>query len=117
MKRMNAAPKYRTAIDFLLKLVFLAIVVVVLAGFTGGLLLIHAASRGLREQSSFHMGHIKVVFKRGEYENVSTATAWYGTCEMRDVNKSRIIGEWTAEKSKEFSKGVFDGLRKGPKHE
>ncbi len=44
--RHDAAHKYRTAIDFLLKLVFSAIVVVVLAGFTGGLLLIHAASRG-----------------------------------------------------------------------
>lgn len=39
------------------------------------------------------------------------------TKESIDNNVSRIIGEWTADKAREFFKGVRDGLGKKSKYE
>jgi len=34
---------------------------------------------------------------------------------VRDLNKSRIMGEWAGEKSEEFLKGFFEGQKKESK--
>ena len=75
-----------------------------------------AADMALAQQADVEYLGIQAKFTAGEYMNTATASCWAGTVEHRDYNKSRIIGGFLGEKSKEMAKGVVDGLKAPTKH-
>lgn len=78
--------------------------------------LYRAADMALAQQADVEYQGIQAKFTAGEYMNTATASCWAGTVERRDYNKSRIIGGFLGEKSKEMAKGVVDGLKTPTKH-
>ncbi len=75
---------------------------------------------GLRADEALRLGAPTryATFERGELYNSSTASAGsLVKVTKRDYNKSRIIGAWAGEKSKEFGSGFIEGLKQKSKHE
>lgn len=77
--------------------------------------------RSLQSQSGYAETYLwvdfKSDFKSSEYGN--TAFVRYnGTMkEFHDINKSKVVGEWAGEKTKEAAQGFFKGLFKKSKHD
>lgn len=54
----------------------------------------------------------KAVFQTSEYKN--TAIVFYNdgqSLEVYDYNKSKITGKWVGQKSKQFGKGLIQGIK------
>lgn len=69
----------------------------------------------LREKSDLtetYFGYeIEVKFQTTEEKNTSIANCKWGSVSSVDYNKSKLIGEFVGSRSKEFAKGLWDGVR------
>lgn len=78
------------------------------------------AKRSLRSQSDIteviRGDEAVAVFTGGERRNLATVVWRDKLIQKQDLNKSRLVGEWVGERSKEVGKGLLDGLFKKGKH-
>ena len=78
------------------------------------------ARESLAKQGSFQstvMGKdVIVIFEQGEYANKATVTRGDKEIVKQDINKTKILGQYVGEKSKEFMSGFFKGRKKTSKH-
>jgi hypothetical protein len=67
--------------------------------------------------TTYSMGvQINVSFQRGEYANLAVARSKWMTVNQQDLNKSKMLGDFVGQKSKEFMAGFKDGMKRKSKH-
>ena len=82
--------------------------------------LIDIAENSLAKQMSYETtavgNKVTVNFQQSEYVNIAIAECRWFSVKRQDLNKSKIVGEYIGEKSKEFMFGFFKGRKKKSKH-
>ena len=97
------------------------IIIVILFVFSGRNSKMHdlalkALSQQTSQQDSYLWWDIQTSFEQGEYQNVAISTSGKKQVVRTDINKTRILGNLVAQKSKEFIKGWVDGRESEGKH-
>lgn len=79
-------------------------------------LALEALSQQTPQQGSYLWWDIQTSFEQDEYQNVAISTSGKKQVVRTDTNKTRILGNLAAQKSKEFIKGWVDGRESEGKH-